>query len=613
VDVAVTTARLAALQRAEQVVDATSKMLRAEGRAAAASQLSSQLYQDRGSRPTIVVAGEDKRGKSTLINALLAQPELSPVGAKVVTGAPVRFFYSLKPIASVTRYGSDVEEAVEPALALSLATVDGNPGNEHNICSVSVGQDLALLKLMNIVDTPGVGGLNSGHAALTLQSLQAADALLFVLDAAAPMRANELTFLRRAAARLQTVILVVTKTDVYPGWRQILADDLKLLAEQAPRFEGCPAVGVSSVSALRSLVMDDTYFIDEIRVEAGITELETILRDEVAAAVDRVRSQNVLRAAISALIVAERDLSDRLAASGAQNDGLTAMQEQVIELQALRQDRAKWPGQLDAEIRKLTVTREDISARRLLEMRHRYEMRLLRATNDEIASIPGEVLAELTALAGELNEMAAERLAIITSELLDDLDERLSLREGIAGVASMTLGQSSTPVVDSNRPMVHGERMALLSELGRGRSLLSLASGSSALAFLAPPFSIVIGLGLGGLFAFQAWRDHSQRNQAANLRVWLQEQISGAQLTIRNAFALQIVDLQQEIRTSVRRVLADRESQLKKSIDEASILRKQGIEQRTKARMALNGRLESMRSLRRETMMILQELGAADG
>lgn len=597
---------------ARSVVDRVLGYLDAQNRTPAADSLRAQREAPKGSKPSIVVAGEDKRGKSSLVNALLTSPDLSPVGAKVVTGAPVRFFHAPAAVAEIWRYGSTTPEPTDVETARRLATVDGNPGNEQNIESIAIGLQLPALQYMDIVDTPGVGGLSSGHAALTVQSLHSADALLFVVDAAGPMRAAELAFLRRASARLQAVVLVVTKTDVNPGWRQILQDDVRILAEQAPRFAGCATAGVSSVSALRALALDDPEFAAEIRVESGIAGLEQMLRSEISDAVERVRLQNLLRAAISRLAVVERDLVERCVASAPDSVGLDALNGQVAALAALRQDRMDWHARLDGDIRKLVLTRQDVCARRTLEIRHRYEERARDAKSTEFQSMPGEVLAELTALAGELNEFAAQRLAEITTGLLDDLEQQVSVRRGIEQIAGIGLSGMAVPYAPTGRRLAYGERMAMLTELGRGRSLLSLASGSSAFAFLAPPFGLILGVGLGGLFAFTSWRAHSRQGQAADFRVWLQEQVTNAQLTIRNGFAMQIVDLQNQIKSTVRRVLSEREQALTNSIEEANALNRTEERTRTEIRRRLERNAAAARSLRLEATATLRALGVVD-
>lgn len=49
---------------------------------------------------------------------------------------------------------------------------------------------------ITIIDTPGVGGLDSRHAILTHMALPKADVIVFVTDAGEPMTEAELSFIK---------------------------------------------------------------------------------------------------------------------------------------------------------------------------------------------------------------------------------------------------------------------------------------------------------------------------------------------------------------------------------------------------------------------------------
>ena len=82
---------------------------------------------------------------------------------------------------------------------------------------------------LTLVDTPGVGGLNAGHAAATLAFLPSADALVFVTDASAELSGPELEFLASARGAGPPVLVAVTKIDMYPEWRRIVDIDARHL------------------------------------------------------------------------------------------------------------------------------------------------------------------------------------------------------------------------------------------------------------------------------------------------------------------------------------------------------------------------------------------------
>ena len=140
---------------------------------------------------SVVVVGEKKRGKSSLINALLRRPGLFPVDVDVATAC-----YLGATAGETDRAFADGDEAPEGTEIKfsdipSWASVEGNrvPGSHPaellhpGVTAVTVELAHPLLASgLTIVDTPGVGGLQAGHAEITLAILKDADSVLFVVD-----------------------------------------------------------------------------------------------------------------------------------------------------------------------------------------------------------------------------------------------------------------------------------------------------------------------------------------------------------------------------------------------------------------------------------------------
>src|SRR5579859_5514610 len=133
----------------------------------------------------VVVVGEKKRGKSSLINALLRRPGLLPVDSDIATSVHVTVF------AAPVEQALVVDETHQDGFPVSLADVAEYAALDPNtkemrhpgVREVSIGlRDPLLDAGLDLVDTPGVGGLVAGHAALTLAALTMADALLFVVN-----------------------------------------------------------------------------------------------------------------------------------------------------------------------------------------------------------------------------------------------------------------------------------------------------------------------------------------------------------------------------------------------------------------------------------------------
>jgi len=594
------------------LIQRITSLMRANGHPDAAEAIVRLLNAPARQKPAVYVAGEAKRGKSSLVNALLGQPDLSPVGEEATTATPITFFQADSPQAIVYHFGQQSPSAVDFEQARSLATVAGNPGNEQNLSAVAIGTDSPALDGFNLVDTPGVGGLGSGHGALTLQSLNNADALLFVVEAGAQIRAAELQFLRNAAARVDTVILVLAKTDAYRGWRSILNDNLKILREQAPRFASCPVVPVSSILCLRAFDYPDDAA--ELRRESGMTDLEQVLAEQVVARSGVLRLSNVLRAGLGALATLERPLQQRLAVMQSGAAGRVALEAEQRRLHELNEDKAEWPRLLEAGIRKLTLERQESVSRQTIELRRRYEERLKNTTNKDFDALPGEVIADLTALGSSVNEMTAERLTGLVRSMLEGLDETSSLEGSITQFTAQSLKEEFESLSLGSHGMTRFEKLSLFNTFSSGRSMGSLLSGSglgvTASALVAPPIALALGFAVGGIFAFQAFRVRSRQAYSSEFTSWMRDQISQAQLMINNSFARGSIDLQAEIRSTIRSALAEREREINESLTSAKAMMAAEAGRRQQTQQDLRTRLETAQTLKKEVAALLLQLSA---
>ena len=111
-----------------------------------------------GARLRVLVAGEAKRGKSTLINALLGRA-LLPAGVTPLTAVATTVRYGDDPHAQVRFADGHEEKQPLPALP-DLVTERGNPRNQRHIAAVTVYADAPLLADgVELVDTPGTGSV----------------------------------------------------------------------------------------------------------------------------------------------------------------------------------------------------------------------------------------------------------------------------------------------------------------------------------------------------------------------------------------------------------------------------------------------------------------------
>jgi len=163
-------------------------------------------------RLRVLVAGEAKRGKSTLINALLGRDVL-PSGVTPLTA-----------VTTTVRYGDDQHaearfhdghEEKYPLTALpDLVTERGNPGNRRQITGVTVYLAAPLLAGgVELVDTPGTGSVFEWDTRTAHDALESMDAAVFVLTADPPVSASERDLLSRVAGLSVTTFAVLNKAD----------------------------------------------------------------------------------------------------------------------------------------------------------------------------------------------------------------------------------------------------------------------------------------------------------------------------------------------------------------------------------------------------------------
>ena len=153
-----------------------------------------------------------KRGKSTLINALIGDPVL-PVGFIPVTAVPtvIRFGDQLR--ARIQgRDGSWREIAV--ADLKQYVSEEHNPENTKKVGGVEVFVPSPLLAAgMCLVDTPGLGSVFTGNTAATQAFIPHIDAALVVVGADPPLAGEELALVEAVGRQVQNLILVLNKAD----------------------------------------------------------------------------------------------------------------------------------------------------------------------------------------------------------------------------------------------------------------------------------------------------------------------------------------------------------------------------------------------------------------
>jgi Dynamin family len=369
-------------------------------------------------RLRVLVVGEAKRGKSTLINALLGRAVL-PAGVTPLTAVATTVRYGDDPRAEV-RF-EDGHEEKQPLTALpDLVTERGNPGNRRRIAGVTVYLDAPVLAGgVELVDTPGTGSVFGWDTAAAHAALETMDAAVFVLTADPPVSAAERDLLGRVAGLSVTTFAVLNKADHLDsaGLAEAAEFTARVLREAASRAGAGYPGRVYAMSARAALEGGDPGF------AAFAADFGAYLANK--------RSADLAASAIAHARRIARSLLDEVA--------LTRRAAQMRAGEA-----AARVGQFSARLAEVAVGSRDAlvivngeSARMLFALNDAAEAdaaRLGREVSGELSAVlDGELRA---ASAAQIGQAGRERMVALTVAAAGAWRERqrAMIEQGLAGV-----------------------------------------------------------------------------------------------------------------------------------------------------------------------------------
>lgn len=227
------------------------------------------------------VLGDFKRGKSTLVNALVGRMVL-PAGVVPITNVMTEIHFGAR-CPGVTVHFTDGRRAqVEEGDLCDFVSEERNPGNVRAVARV----ELAVAEVIGapglvLVDTPGLGSVHEHQSAAARQALAESDGAIVVLSVDSPLSAAEHGLVADLASRSAPLFVVVNKAD------HLDAGDLDALGDYLThQLEGlvAPHAEVYVVSARRAL----DHRLGRGRCDKGFDafarDLAGFVRDDLAAA-----------------------------------------------------------------------------------------------------------------------------------------------------------------------------------------------------------------------------------------------------------------------------------------------------------------------------------------
>jgi len=160
----------------------------------------------------LVVLGQFKRGKSTLVNALLGE-EVLPTAVIPLTSLVTIADHAADPHALVL-YLDGRREQIPLHQVADYVTERANPANRKGVQEVRVFHPAKFLEQARLIDTPGVGSVYLHNTRVAYDFLPHADAAIFVVTADPPISEEELNFLRAVRENVAKVFFVQNKIDI---------------------------------------------------------------------------------------------------------------------------------------------------------------------------------------------------------------------------------------------------------------------------------------------------------------------------------------------------------------------------------------------------------------
>ena len=380
---------------------------------------------------TVAAVGEFKRGKSSLLNALIDEVDLFPVEADIRTNLVSTVAYGEQESVLVHREdegGGMAVTAISRADIPTYVTEQGNPNNRRRARLLTI--DLPNEKLsrgLALVDTPGVGGINVEHTAVTYSFMTSADAVLFVLDATRVLSTEELSFLERVAGHTAEVLFVVTKRDLNADYATVVENTRAKAADVLGRPPDADrVVAVSSANKQAYLQTRDEEDLEDSNFPALERELWELLSRRGGPALALRALDDLIRGLDRLADPLRAELESASKRSAAEQEEIERKLEQDAErLRRLSEGGATWRRDLSHGLEDIRIEMQDRTAQGFIALRrHRDDY----VDDESLLAEPERIVTKLEEDVTLLRAQLYNELELLGARLRGDVEQSTGLR-----------------------------------------------------------------------------------------------------------------------------------------------------------------------------------------
>ena len=468
----------------------------------------------------IVVCGEVKKGKSSLLNAIIGQ-NILPVDTNVATSQVFRISNSDAESFSLVFTDGTTRPITREQLAIfgsqEKANQNGAADFGNRILShIQVNVPVQFLPAhVNLVDTPGLGAIYKSHEWLTQNYVKRAAAVLFVFEASQPMVELERTFINKVLDVTPHVMFVMTKIDtVMPSvWTaQLERIEESLASIFAKRNLPAPTVFPISSKALMNAAEEDE---EDFKMENIRTSMFPVVKDELMAMIVRTMAMSHTSIALyesqGQILKAKTAITDLLKTTAEEGQHLDRQfrENKLAKQQELQDEWGRNSRQTNgiankiSDICNIVSNRVDQMFRLTSPIREHYVSRIEAITSmDEVErmceSLPSSVTNDIIQQWESIMRDAVNEASAILQNAISDID-RTSI-DDVSATNFETLKMTPSQRLNNIRNVV-----------GTG----VLATGIVTIVF--PPLGIVAGIG-SAVWAWIAGKDDKVQRNKANLK-----------------------------------------------------------------------------------------------
>ena len=537
-------------------------------------------------RTSVLFCGEFKRGKSSLINAIL-KDNLCPTDIGIATAVVTRIMYG--PTKRAIRYYGDMLKGEENLKKEEIAWDDISKYTVGDILDIdyTVQMDLYypsdfLKDGITIIDTPGIGGLDPRHGTLTKSALQTADVAIFITDAGEPVTKPEVDFYKdHVLTNCTNNVVLVNKSDL------LISEELKSHIETTKRTllsdEETDVIPVSALNWLCYNQFETNEFEDNSHREEVLRAITHCVNSFRKTQLVKLRDTLVSEIE-STLKNVEEEKAHLLSDTSRQDQALENYQKQMTALAAFKNEISNPTSPLRLKINAIF---EDARNETLSLLSHESAV-LTTTTFDSLLESEKGLSNDGKWLVAQIND----RIQELTRKINESTKEAFNKISAALDKELPTVFEDSSYEVSDelkeHDPFTSQLAFSVAGKITQG-TLIGLATAAgvnwlmpAAITTVIPGVGLLVGLATAGALIWNRLKNENEQQKKLKIRQQVLPNINIALTDLRNQTNTHFSKFHQGLLETLQEIITETEKKIKSIQNSITISRVNKKEQADK-------------------------------